>query len=471
MLNKIALEPSVPRVALIGRPNVGKSSLFNRLTRTKAALVAETPGLTRDRRYAKAELGRCSIILIDTGGLASDMDDPLSEGVKEQTKRAIEEADLLLVLFDGSQGLTPDDIELLDLVRRSRKPFLAIVNKIDSKQKAVVLSEFFETGVKDLLDLSVKTGRGIGTLKEKICSLVETNMSFDQGSLQPQDTEEEDENVSSGEKAPTSVRTNQPLRVSIIGRPNVGKSSILNRILGQPRMLVSDIPGTTRDAIDCLVEKPGHSPLIFVDTAGVRRKSRVKDKIEKFSAIKSLDSIKDSDICVCVFDASEGITDQDKRLVGYTAKHGKGCITVFNKWDLVKDDPKIRRILNEEAKLLRKVVPYAPHLNVSALTGKNVSKLFSLIQQVYHDLTYKETTGRLNRILKDAMLRKNPPVTKGHYLKLFYVTQTGTAPPTFTFFANYPELFPEHYKRYLGNFFRKELDIPLTPIKILLRAR
>ena len=470
MLKKHHPDLQAPKVALVGKPNVGKSSLFNRLTGSKAALVAETPGLTRDRRYSTANLGPCTVTLIDTGGLASGLDDPLAENVTEQTKRAIEEADALLVLFDGKHGLTPDDLELADLVRKSKKPFVAIVNKIDSRQKIVAISEFFETGIEDLLDISVKTGRGIGELKERICGLVGLGASNQKPTGAAEYHESEEPPMEKNEDR-ASTDQDSPIRVSIVGRPNVGKSSILNRILGQPRMLVSDIPGTTRDAIDCLVERPGQRPLIFVDTAGVRRKARVKDKIEKFSAIKSLDSIKDSDICVCVFDATEGITDQDKRLVGYTAEHGKGCITVFNKWDLVKDDPKMRRILNEEAKLLRKVVPYAPHLNVSALTGKNVEKLLPLIQKIYDDFTYKETTGRLNRILKEALLRRNPPVTKGHYLKLFYVTQTGTRPPTFTFFANYPELFPEHYRRYLSNFFRKELEIPNTPIKIILRAR
>ncbi len=470
MLKKSHSDLQAPKIALVGKPNVGKSSLFNRLTGSKAALVAETPGLTRDRRYSKTNLGPCTVTLIDTGGLASGLDDPLAKNVTEQTKKAIKEADALLVLFDGKYGPTPDDLELADLVRKSKKPFVAIVNKIDSRQKVVALSEFFETGIEDLLDISVKTGRGIGELKERICSLVGLGTS----NREPSGAAEYDES----EKLPleenedrASTDPDSPIRVSIVGRPNVGKSSILNRILGQPRMLVSDIPGTTRDAIDCLVERPGLRPLIFVDTAGVRRKARVTDKIEKFSAIKSLDSIKDSNICVCVFDATEGITDQDKRLVGYTADHGKGCITLFNKWDLIKDDPKMRQLLNEDAKFLRKVVPYAPHLNVSALTGKNLEKLLPLIQKIYDDFTYKETTGRLNRILKEALLRRNPPVTKGHYLKLFYVTQTGTRPPTFTFFANYPELFPEHYRRYLSNFFRKELEIPNTPIKIILRAR
>ncbi len=465
--NQIIDQTSCAKVALIGRPNVGKSSLFNYLTKSKAALVAETPGLTRDRRYGITDLSKGRITLIDTGGISTDLEDPLAQNVIDQTKQAIEEADALIMLFDGVQGLTPDDLELLQMVRRSCKPFIAVVNKIDSKEKEIHLSDFFETGIENLLAISAKTGRGIKRLVEAIFEIIHVDNKRDQES----EPEEEAETSSEPTETQDSNHVQPPVRVSIVGRPNVGKSSMLNRIVGEPRMVVSDIPGTTRDAIDCLVKRPGFRPIIFVDTAGVRRKSRVRDKIEKFSAIKSLDAIKDSHICICVFDATEGITDQDKRLVGYTAEFGKGCITVFNKWDLVKDDPKRRKLLNEEARFLRKVVPYAPHLNISALTGKNVSKIFPLIHDVYKDFSYKETTGRLNRILRQAMLHKNPPVTKGHYLKLYYVTQTGTQPPTFTFFANYPKLFPEHYIRYLKNYFRQELNIPHTPIKIVLRER
>ncbi len=468
-IDKKDQEKSLPRVALIGKPNVGKSSLFNRLTRSKAALVADTPGLTRDRRYAEADLGRCKITLVDTGGVALNIEDPLYESVGEQTKKAINEADVLVVIFDGPQGLSPDDIDILAMARRSRKPLIGVVNKIDSEQKTTVLSDFFETGLSTILGISVTTGRGIRGFKETLCALLAERAERGKGREYPGAIE--GNSLEDVDRPRVCGEDNFPVRVSIIGRPNVGKSSLLNRILGQSRMLVSDIPGTTRDAIDCMVQRPGYRPLTFVDTAGIRRKSRVKDKIEKFSAIKSLDSIRHSHICLCIFDAVEGITDQDKRLVGYTAEYGKGCITVFNKWDAVKEDPKNRRLLNEEARTFRKIVPYAPHLNISALTGKNIDKLFALIHQVYHDYSFRVTTGRLNRLLRQALLRKNPPVTKGHYLKLFYMTQTGTRPPTLTFFANYPELFPDHYRRYLSNFFRKELNIRNTPVKIIFRAR
>jgi GTP-binding protein len=251
----------------------------------------------------------------------------------------------------------------------------------------------------------------------------------------------------------------------------VGKSSLLNRLMGQERMVVSDIPGTTRDSIDCLFKREGLTDIIFVDTAGIRKRARVRKRVEKFSVLKAIESIRTSDICICLFDVAEGITEQDRRLAGYTRDYSKGCITVFNKWDLVREDKKLRKVLNQEAKLLRKMLPYTPHINISAATGKNIKRIFPFIDEVYKDYTFKESTGRLNRILKQALFRKNPPVTKGHFLKIYYVTQTGTKPPVLTFFANYPGLFPEHYRRFLENFFRQALNIPNTPIKILLRER
>lgn len=261
----------------------------------------------------------------------------------------------------------------------------------------------------------------------------------------------------------------ESIRVCIIGRPNVGKSSLLNRLVGEERMIVADQPGTTRDSIDTVLSRDKGADIVLVDTAGIRRRSKVRDKIEKFSVLKAIEAIKASDIAVVVLDASEGVTDQDKRLIGYSAKYGKGCITLFNKWDLVKADAGMRRRLKREAELIKKVVPYAPHLNISALSGRNVSKLLPLIDQVYRDYSFRQTTGRLNRILKEALLRRNPPVVKGHFLKVYYATQVDVRPPTFAVFANYPELFPDHYRRFLANYFRKECGIPNTPVRIVFR--
>jgi len=444
----------MPVMALIGRPNVGKSTLFNRLTGTKNALVDSTPGLTRDRRHAVVEIQGRMVEVVDTAGLSSgDNQDGLSSLVQSQTRKAIEQADFLCIMFDANAGLHPQDLEIAMLARKSFKPCIAVINKVESENAEASALEFYETGISDFTMISAKTGRGMEELMERIrnvCPVPEP------GKQKEALLADEEENA---------------IRVCLIGRPNVGKSSIMNRLVGQERMVVSDIPGTTRDSIDCLFQRKDMKDIIFVDTAGIRKRARVRHRVEKFSVLKAIESIRTSDLAICVFEASEGITEQDRRLAGYTRDYAKGCITVFNKWDLVKEDRKLRKVLNQEAKILGKMLPYAPHLNISAATGKNVSKLFPMIDQVHEDFTFRESTGRLNRILKQALLRRNPPVTKGHFLKIFYVTQTGTKPPVLTFFTNYPGLFPQHYRRFLENFFRQELNIQHTPIKIILRER
>ncbi len=452
-MNKMEKDARKPIIALIGRPNVGKSTLFNKLTGTKNALVDKTPGLTRDRRYSTIEIEGLEAEIIDTAGIGTlDKPDSLDAQIQEQTKVAIEQADCLCVMFDARAGLQPGDLEIAELARRSFKPWIAIINKVESENLKAAALEFYETGISEFTFISAKTGHGLDELLTRL------------GQLCQSVTVE-----SNGEKI--SPKDERPIRVCLTGRPNVGKSSIMNQLVGQQRMVVSDIPGTTRDSIDCLFERKGRKNILFVDTAGIRKRAKVRHRVEKFSVLKAIESIRTADICICVFDAREGVTEQDRRLAGYTRDYSKGCITVFNKWDLVRDDRKLRRLLNEEAKLLGKMLPYAPHLNISALTGRNLNKILPLIDLVYADYTFKESTGKLNRILRHALVRRNPPVTKGHFLKIYYVTQTGTNPPALTFFANFPKLFPEHYKRFLENFFRQELGIAHTPIKIILRER
>ncbi len=465
----------LPQVALIGRPNVGKSTLFNRLTGSKAALVDNTPGITRDRRYGTARRAPCPFTLIDTGGLSTGLSDAdqIGHQVMEQTHRALDEADLLVIIFDAREGLTPEDQDVIELLRRARKPFLAVVNKVEGKKADVAIAEFYETGIEELLPISAKTGKGIAGLLERICEELESSKILAPGGTAIQatgeDSSKEAEQKADMEATGAEGPKDRPIRVCIIGRPNVGKSSLLNRIIGEQRMIVADVPGTTRDSIDTLLSRKKGPDLILVDTAGIRRRSRVRDKIEKFSVLKAIEAIKSSDIAVVVMDATEGITDQDKRLIGYTAQYGKGCITLYNKWDLVRDDPGLRRRLNKEAEVLRKVVPYAPHLNISALSGSNVQKLLPLIDRVFADFSFRQSTGRLNRLLKEALLRRNPPVVKGHFLKIYYMTQTDVHPPCFVLFCNYPDLFPEHYRRFLANFFRRQCGIPHTPIRIIFR--
>ncbi len=453
-MNKTNKAEKRPVIALLGRPNVGKSTLFNRLTGTKNALVDKTPGLTRDRRYAVLDLEGSQVEIIDTAGMAvSENRNVLTSRVQEQTAKAIDQADCLCVMFDAESGLQPGDIEIVELVRKSFKPWIAVINKVESTRTQAAALEFYETGIPEFTTISAKNGRGIEKLRSSLSHACKA--------------------AGSGKAAVgnTAQAEGSSMRVCLIGRPNVGKSSLLNRFMGQERMIVSDIPGTTLDSIDCLVEREGLTDIIFVDTAGIRKRARVRKRVEKFSVLKAMESIRTSDICILLFDVTEGITEQDRRLAGYTRDYSKGCITVFNKWDLVREDRKLRKVLNQEAKFLGKMLPYAPHLNISAATGKNIKRIFPLIDEVYRDYTFRESTGRLNRILKQALLRKNPPVTKGHFLKIYYVTQTGTRPPVLTFFANYPRLFPEHYRRFLENFFRQELNIPNTPIKIVLRER
>ncbi len=455
-MNKTADDKKIPTVAIIGRPNVGKSTLFNRLTGKRDALVDKTPGLTRDRRHAIVELRDHPVEIIDTAGIESSSDTPdvLGLRAKEQTKLAIEQADCLCLLFDAKAGLQPGDLDIVELARKSFKPWIAVVNKVESGNIKAAALEFYETGIAEFTLISAKSGSGLEELKDRLLGLWRSYA---------------DKETKKGNGHEFSQ--GEAIRVCLVGRPNVGKSSIMNQLVGQDRMLVSNIPGTTRDSIDCLLQRQQGKDIIFVDTAGIRKRSKVKHRVEKFSVLKAIESMRTAHICICVFDASEGITEQDRRLAGYTREYAKGCITVFNKWDLVKEDGKLRKFLSDEAKIMKKMMPYAPHLNISAITGKNIKKLLSLIDQVYSDFSSKETTGRLNRILKQALLRRNPPVTKGHFLKLFYVTQTDTRPPVLTFFANYPHLFPEHYRRFLENFFRQELDIPYTPIKIILKER
>ncbi len=472
-MKKEGISKQSPRVALIGRPNVGKSTLFNRLTKQKKAIVDNTPGLTRDRRFGRVTYEECAFTVIDTGGLspaARHGNDLITHHVTGQTQRAIEESDLVVIMFDAAAGLLPEDQEILKMLRSSGKPFIAVVNKVDGRAGDIAVAEFYGTGLEEILPISARSGKGVARLIEKICGLISSPVKeSNQPGYEAQADLTPSIETALDDQQDLQDSLDLPIRVCIIGRPNVGKSSLLNSIVGEDRMIVADLPGTTRDAIDTLVTRGDAPDLIFVDTAGIRRRSRVREKIEKFSVLKAIEAVKDADVAVVVLDATEGITDQDKRLIGYTAQYGKGCITVYNKHDLVKDDSGMRRRITQERRLLEKVVPYAPHLNISALTGKNVSKLLPLIDQVFQDYSFRQTTGRLNRLLKNALLRRNPPVVKGHFLKIYYVTQTGTRPPCLTFFCNYPDLFPEHYRRFLANYFRRECKIPLTPVKILFK--
>ncbi len=462
---------TILKIALVGRPNVGKSTLFNRLTRSKDALVDPTPGLTRDVRKRQIEIDKRQILVFDTGGLAAPEDsDPIAGLVHRHSMRAIKDADRILLLVDAQEGLTQADREVAKLLRREHLYFHVVANKVESKKIQLGLYEFYELGVNEVLEISAVQGKGLRELRQLIVKWAdEKKKSLDEKSwvqldkasltLEGNITEDETEQVEA------------PIRVSIIGRPNIGKSSLLNRLAGEPRMIVTDIPGTTRDAIDTLIERQDGPDILVTDTAGIRRRAKVKDKIEKFSILKAIEAIRTCHVAMVMLDATEGVTDQDKKLIGYVDEYNRSCITLYNKWDLIQGDKKTIGLRLDQLRMAKRFVPYSPHLNISALTGKGVRRIFHLIEEVYGHFSTKVNTGRINQVLQKAMAQRTPPIHKGHHLRLYYATQLRTRPPTFLIFANYPEYIPNQYKRFIVNQIRQQLNIPYTPIRLVFRER
>ncbi len=447
------------KVALVGRPNVGKSTLFNRLAGTKAALVDPTPGLTRDVRQAEVVIQGRRFLLFDTGGLAAPGDtDPLAGLVHRQSLKAIEQADRVLFLVDARNGLTAADREVAELLREKRLPFFLVANKADTPSMELGLYEFYELGVEEIIPVSAEHGLGMDGLLRLLLSWADEAAKSGHGEQEPPGVLPEEE-------------MEGPIRVALLGRPNVGKSSLLNRLAGEPRMIVTDIPGTTRDAVDTLIERPQGRDIVLTDTAGIRRRSRVRNRVEKFSVLKAIEAIRTSHLVLVLLDAPEGVTDQDKRLIGYVDEYSRGCITLFNKWDLVQGDQGLARLRMEELERAKRFIPYAPHINISALTGKGVKRIFPLVDQVFRHFSFQANTGRVNRVLQRAMAQRTPPVHKGHHIRLYYATQTGTAPPTFLVFANYPDCIPAQYKRFLANQFRRQLEVEHAPVRLVFRQR
>jgi GTP-binding protein len=462
MHSKFKDKKMIPKVALIGRPNVGKSTLLNRLTRTRNALVDSTPGLTRDRRYAEISRDGLIMQLIDTGGMDRSPDlDRISRIVHEQSLKAVEESDLLLIILDAKEGLTLADREIIDSLRSYKKPYLIIINKVDSPSHELNLGEFYELGVNEVIPISAEHGRGIDALMTRVVDILK-HMNRSLKDI-PTNLEGLTQELGQDEE--------QPIKVALIGRPNTGKSSLLNRLVGEPRMIVTDVPGTTRDAIDTLLQRPDRKDILLTDTAGIRRKARVRNKIEKFSIIKAINVIKACDIVLIVMDISEGITDQDKRLIGYTERYGRACITLFNKCDLIEQDQSLVKLRSRELEQAKRFISYSPHLNISALTGKHVNRIIPLIDDVYADFNALINTSSVNSVLQKAVAKRTPPISRGHHLKLYYTTQVSTKPPTFLLFANYPDSMPSQYKRFLASQFREQLGLKQTPIRILFRKR
>ncbi len=423
---------------------MGKSTLFNRITRSRDALVDPTPGVTRDRHYARANWEERSFMLVDTGGIEDG--DEFSNHIRSQAMQAMEEADIIILLLDGRQGVMPGDHELANLLRRTDKTVFFAVNKIDSPDiETELLTPFWELGVDQLWALSADHGYGFNTLMNALVDKLDKTAA-------PADLPE------------------GTIKLAFLGRPNVGKSSMINAIMGQERMLVSEIAGTTRDAVDTLLTAGQHNYLL-IDTAGIRRKGKTKDKLEKFSVLKALHSLSRCDIAVVLIDAEEGIAEQDTKVIGYTQEQGRALIILLNKWDLLQENTKRQEQLLEEVRLATNFIPFAPIFKVSAKTGAGIKRLFPEIGKVHRQFTQRFPTAALNRLLEEAKAKHEPPMYQGRRLKLYYTAQISTAPPTFAIIANQPKGIHFSYQRYLTNRFREGLGLDRVPLRLFFRER
>jgi GTPase len=432
---------NVPVVAIIGRPNVGKSALFNRIVGDHSAIVSEEAGTTRDRHFALAEWNRRKFWLVDTGGLTDDPHIPMDVEIKRQVIEAIGEADLLLMVVDAKAGLHPSDTRVLALLRESRKPWLLVANKVDDPASTDYY-EFYELGAGDPLPVSAVNGKNSGDLLDVIAAAI------------PEAPAEEED----------------ALRVAVIGRPNVGKSSLVNRILGEERLVVSEIAGTTRDAIDTPLNYHGRR-MIFVDTAGLRRQSRVDDGIEFYSALRSRRAIDRADICLLVIDATEGLHNQDLKIAALAWETGRALIIVVNKWDLAEKETNSARDFERECEAKAPFLKFVPFIFLSALSGQRVAKLLSVILDVDAERKKRITTSQVNTTLEALVARKQPPQASGREVKLNYATQVETAPPTIAVFGNNPDLVQEHYIRYLHNGFREAWGFTGNPLRVVMRRK
>ena len=434
-----------PLVAIVGRPNVGKSMLFNKLTGKRLSIVEDTPGVTRDRLYAQAEWRGRTFDLVDTGGIEPGTDDQILSFMREQAEIAIAAATVIVFVCDIRTGMTAADQEVAGMLQRSRKPVVLAVNKMDSTgHNDPDMYEFYNLGLGDPYPVSAVHGHGTGDLLDAC---------FEH--FPPEDQEEEEDDV---------------VKVAIIGKPNVGKSSLVNRILGQERVIVSDVAGTTRDAVDSYLEKDGQKYLI-IDTAGMRKKSKVDDRVEKFSVLRATMAIERSDVCVIMIDAQEGVTEQDTKVAGLAHEAGKACIIVVNKWDAIEKDSKTMQRMEEDVRRDLSYMTYAPVLFISALTGQRVDRLFALIDNVVNQAAMRIPTGVLNQVLNDAQARVQPPTDKGKRLKIYYMTQIGVKPPHFVIFCNDAKLFHFSYQRYLENQIRATFGLTGTPVRITIRQK
>ena len=436
---------SKPVVAIVGRPNVGKSTLFNALAGEMISIVKDTPGVTRDRIYADVSWLDKEFTLVDTGGIEPESKDIILSQMREQAQIAIDTADVIIFLTDVRQGLVDADSKVADMLRRSAKPVILVVNKVDNFEKFMPdVYEFYNLGIGDPMPVSSASRLGIGDMLDEVVKY------FPQGAGE----EEEDDRP----------------RVAIVGKPNVGKSSIVNKLLGEQRVIVSDIAGTTRDAIDTEIKYNGRE-YVFIDTAGLRRKSKIKEELERYSIIRAVTAVERADVVLMVIDAVEGATEQDAKIAGIAHERGKGVIIVVNKWDAIEKTDKTMREYENQIRQILSFMPYAEIMYVSALTGQRLTKLYDRIDMVIANQTLRVATGVLNEILTEAVAMQQPPSDKGKRLKLYYMTQVAVKPPTFVIFVNDKELMHFSYTRYLENKIREAFGFRGTALKFYIRER
>ncbi len=441
----MAKKKKKPIVAVVGRPNVGKSTLFNVLAGERISIVKDTPGITRDRIYADVTWLDKNFTLIDTGGIEPDSKDIILSQMREQAEIAIMTADVILFLVDVKQGLVDADAKVADMLRRSKKPVLLIVNKVDSYDKYMAdVYEFYNLGIGDPIAVSAANRLGIGDMLDKVMELI-PDEAF---------TEEEDERP----------------KIAIVGKPNVGKSSIINKLVGENRVIVSDIAGTTRDAVDTEVTYNGKE-YVLIDTAGVRRKNKIKEELEHFMIVRTVSAVERADVVVLVIDATEGVTDQDTKIAGIAHERGKAIIIAVNKWDAIEKDDKTTNKFTAEIRDMLAFMPYAEIMFISAKTGQRLPKLYEMIDVVMENHALRVATGVLNEIMMEAVAMQQPPTDKGKRLKLFYITQVAVKPPTFVIFVNDKELMHFSYTRYIENRIRDAFGFRGTPLHFIIRER
>ncbi|WP_075718720.1 ribosome biogenesis GTPase Der [Roseburia sp. 499] len=436
---------SKPIVAVVGRPNVGKSTLFNVLAGERISIVQDTPGVTRDRIYADVSWLNMAFTLIDTGGIEPESKDIILSQMREQAQIAIDTADVIIFMVDVRQGLVDADSKVADMLRRSHKPVILVVNKVDSFEKFMPdVYEFYNLGIGDPIPISAASRLGLGDMLDEVAKHF------------PEDVEDE-------------VEDDRP-KVAIIGKPNVGKSSLINKLVGEDRVIVSDIAGTTRDAIDTAIKYNG-TEYVFIDTAGLRRKNKIKEELERYSIIRAVTAVERADVVIIVIDATEGVTEQDAKIAGIAHERGKGIIIAVNKWDAIEKDDKTIYKHTERIRQILSFMPYAEILFISAKTGQRTQKLFEMIDMVLENNSMRVATGVLNEIMSEAVAMQQPPSDKGKRLKLYYITQVAVKPPTFVIFVNDKELMHFSYTRYLENRIRDAFGFKGTSLKFIIRER